>query len=100
MRINSVNNNSFKGLIKFNNKSINPKYVLSITPKKDNDMFEKTFVFEMANGKKYFYTESKPNGVVQEFTDIVSKNMYNNKTYTIDADLKEITKLKGNKNEN
>ena len=92
MKINSINYNSFKGLIKFNNKAINPQYVLSVVPHKNNDMFEKTFIIELANGEKYSYTDHRPNGEVPEFTDIVSKNMKSNKTYNIDANLKKIEK--------
>ena len=65
--------------------------------KKDNDTFEKTFFIELANGKKYFYTESRPNGEVPDFVDIVSKNLNSNKTYKIDTELKRAVKPKCNK---
>ena len=91
MRVSPVN---FKGLIQFNNVSINPKEVSVVLPHKFNNRFEKTFQIKMTDDKKYEYTACTPNGKVPDFTDLVSKYMHNNKTCKIDADLKPLTDKK------
>lgn len=88
MRVSPVN---FKGLILFNNISINPKEVSKVLAHKLNDRFDRRFYIKMSDGKTYYYSANTPTGKVPDFSDLVSKYMHNNKTCKIDADLKPIT---------
>ena len=98
MRINSINNNSFKGLVKFNNKTINPNQIVSIeqTDSKNYPNINKSFkiyYFTMSNGEKYTYSAlTTPGKWSQKFEEVVNRTMGDSKEI-IEID-EEISQLK------
>ena len=81
MRIGPINNSSFQGLIKFENKTINPNQIVSIksfdgkgSPK--HNKISREYLFTMSNGEKYkYHAFTNPGAPQLHFEKVVNQAM-------------------------
>lgn len=99
MKINPiVSGNTFLGLIKFKNKTINPNYIISIEnsvqqnhPRYDKKLITNTFL--LANGEKYMFKKVvASHGPRDEFERQVLTGMHSSSIVQIGENLEQVSK--------